>query len=53
MTSQSAEQTITIHELSNTSRSKGNQTMEFGYWLGNRIKQNKYFSSYKQWNLAR
>ena len=30
MTSQPGQQTITIHILPNTSRSKGNQTMKFG-----------------------
>ena len=32
MTSQSGQQTIAIHILSNTSQSKGNQTMKFN-WL--------------------
>ena len=30
MTSQSGQQTVTIHILPNISRSKGNQTMKFG-----------------------
>ena len=33
MTSQTAEQTIAIHILSNISRSKGNQTMKFGHLI--------------------
>ena len=33
MTSQTGEQTIAIHILSNISRSKGNQTMKFDYLI--------------------
>ena len=38
MTSQPGSQTIVIHILSNTSRSKGNQTMKFGQLIGFNIR---------------
>ena len=37
MTSQPGEQTVTIHILLNSSRSKGNQTIKFGQLIVNRV----------------
>ena len=38
MTSQTIQQIITIHILSNISRSKGNQTMDFGQMTENNMR---------------
>ena len=45
MTSQPGLQTIAIHILSNTSQSKGNQTMKFGQLIAYK-KRNIFFKNY-------
>ena len=44
MTSQTEQQIITIHILSNISRSKGKQTIKFGQFMKYNMRDGKYFS---------
>ena len=48
MTSQAGIQTIIINVLQNISKSKGNQTMKFGYFIEYNVK-NVFVTAYLQW----